>query len=63
MHTGVVYRIGLHPTGYSVLLNDYQIPFLTKKSRIQETKNLSTNADSRTDTIYERMRNLSEINK
>ena len=31
----------------------------TQKSRIRETKNLSTNADSRTDTILERLRDLS----
>ena len=30
-----------------------------KKSRIRETKNLSTDADSRTDTILERLRDLS----
>ena len=29
-----------------------------KKSRILETKNLSTDADSRTDTIFERSRDL-----
>ena len=34
-----------------------------KKSRIQETKNLLTNADSRTDTILERLRDLSQKNK
>ena len=31
-----------------------------KKSRIRETKNLSTDADSRTDTILERLRDLSK---
>ena len=30
-----------------------------KKSRIRETKNLSTDADRRTDTILERLRDLS----
>ena len=30
-----------------------------KKSHIHETKNLSTDADSRTDTIFERLRDLS----
>ena len=30
-----------------------------EKYRIQETKNLSTDADSRTDTILERLRDLS----
>ena len=29
------------------------------KSRIRETKNLSTDADNRTDTILERLRDLS----
>ena len=33
-----------------------------KKSRIRETKNLSTDADSRTDTILERLRDLSKKN-
>ena len=38
--------------------------FVMKKSRIWETKNLSTDADSRTNTIFERLRNLSKkINK
>ena len=32
---------------------------LSQKSRIRETKNLSTDADSRTDTILERLRDLS----
>ena len=32
---------------------------LQKKSRIRETKNLSTDADSRTDTILERLRDSS----
>ena len=31
-----------------------------KKSRIRETKNLSTDADSRIDTILERLRDLSK---
>ena len=31
-------------------------PHLPKKSRIRETKNLSTDADSRTDKILERLR-------
>ena len=30
----------------------------SKKSRIRETRNLSTDADSRTDTIFERLRDL-----
>ena len=34
-----------------------------KKSRIRETKNLSTDADRRTDTILERLRDLSKKNK
>ena len=33
-----------------------------KKSRIRETKNLSTDADSRTDTVLERLRDLSKKN-
>ena len=32
---------------------------VNKKSRIRETKNLSTDADCRTDTILERLRDLS----
>ena len=36
---------------FSVLLD-------IKKSRIRETKNLSTDADSRTDTVLERLRDL-----
>ena len=32
----------------------------TEKSRIRETSNLLTNADRRTDTILERLRDLSE---
>ena len=32
-----------------------------KKSRMRETKNLSTDADRRTDTILERLRDLSTI--
>ena len=35
--------------------------FLIKKFRIRETKNLSTDADSRTDTILERLRDLSNL--
>ena len=35
------------------------IRICTNKSRIRETKNLSTNADSRTDTILERLSDLS----
>ena len=31
-----------------------------EKSRIRETSNLSTDADRRTDTILERLRDLSE---
>ena len=34
-----------------------------KKSRIREAKNLSTDADSRTDTILERLRDLSKKKK
>ena len=34
-----------------------------KKSRIRETKNLSTDADSRTDTIFKRLHDLSEEEK
>ena len=34
-----------------------------KKSRIRETKNLSTDADSRTDTILERLRFFVELFK
>ena len=34
-----------------------------KKSRIRETKNLSTDADRRTDTILERLRDLSRKKK
>ena len=33
--------------------------FVPKKSRIRETKNLSTDADSRTNTTLERLRDLS----
>ena len=33
---------------------------LWKKSRIRETSNLSTDADRRTDTILERLRDLSK---
>ena len=33
-----------------------------KKSRIRETSNLSTDADRRTDTILERLRDLSQKN-
>ena len=33
--------------------------FYLKKSRIRETSNLSTDADRRTDTILERLRDLS----
>ena len=36
---------------------------LKKKSRIRETKNLSTDADSRTDTILERLQDLSKKKK
>ena len=36
---------------------------LSKKSCIRETKNLSTDADNRTDTILERLRDLSKKNK
>ena len=36
---------------------------ITKKSRIPETKNLLTDADSRTNTILERLRDFSEEKK
>ena len=43
-------------------ITDFKV--YNKKSRIRETKNLSTDADSRTDTILERLRDLSlTINK
>ena len=35
-----------------------QTIFFNKKSRIRETKNLSTDADRRTDTIFERLHDL-----
>ena len=41
-----------------VLENTMQTKNGIKKSRIRETKNLSTDADSRTDTILERLRDL-----
>ena len=41
------------------MTNLYLSPPLDKKSRIRETKNLSTDADSRTDTIFERLSDLS----
>ena len=34
-----------------------------KKNRIHETKNFSTDADIRTDTIWERLRDLSQKRK
>ena len=34
-----------------------------KKARIRETKNLSTDADRRTDTIVSRLRDKKKINK
>ena len=37
--------------------------YIHKKSRIRETKNLSTDADSRTDTISEGLRDLSQKKK
>ena len=37
----------------------FMVTSILKKSRIWETKNLSTDADSRTDTILERLRDLS----
>ena len=40
-----------------------QTNFILKKSRIRETKNLSTDADSSTDTILERLRDLSKKKK
>ena len=46
---------------YNVDLN--HVKECQKKSRIRETKNLSTDADSRTDTIFERLRDLSKKNK
>ena len=36
---------------------------LNKKSCIRETKNLSTDADSKTDTILERLRDLKQSKK
>ena len=39
-------------------MSKFQI--LSKKSRIRETENLSTDADSRTDTIFERLHDLSK---
>ena len=36
--------------------------YLQKKFRIRETKNLATDADSRTDTILERLHDLSKNN-
>ena len=39
------------------------IKISVKKSRIRETKNLSTDKDSRSDTFLERLRDLSEKKK
>ena len=39
---------------FGITVNDPPL----KKSRIRETKNLSTDADSKTDTILERLRDL-----
>ena len=49
----------LYPNKTVLELEIYRRKDLKKKSRIRETKNLSTDADSRTDTILERMRDLS----
>ena len=55
LSSGIIFEIG------------FLVAFLAKfalvkqKSRIQETKNLSTDADSRTDTILERLRDLYNI--
>ena len=39
------------------------VDIVKEKSRIRETKHLSTDADSRTDTILERLRDLSKKKK
>ena len=46
---------------WAIYLNEtlWTIEIKTKKSRIRETPTLLTNADSRTDTILERLRDLS----
>ena len=45
--------------GRRIFVAKVQCPFHTEKSRIRETKNLSTNSDSRTDKILERLLDLS----
>ena len=45
-------------TMYGVGAEQKYLEVFVEKSRIRETKNLSTNADSRTDTILERLRDL-----
>ena len=62
-HTGQAKLI--NPLNSIKQQNSFNISFdksntSTKKSRIRETKNLSTDADSRTDTILERLRDLSK---
>ena len=49
-----------NPEGY---LTDHIDKSLTNKSRIRETPNLSTDADSRTNTILERLHDLSREKK
>ena len=39
------------------------VPDRSQKSRIRETSNISTDADSRTDTISKRLHDLSKKNK
>ena len=45
----------MKPRGRTTLIHQ----FIHNKSRIRETSNLSTDADRRTDTILERLRDLS----
>ena len=52
-----MFRKFCNPNRSSVLSEMWQ---LKKKSRIRETSNLSTDADCRTDTILERLRDLSK---
>ena len=44
----------------SILYNTVQCLIVYQKSRIRETKNLSTDADSRTDTILEGLHDISQ---
>ena len=63
VHTGVSILGGKISSLYKTVdgwektlsINDIFSRLLPKKSRIRETKNLSTDADSRTDTILERL--------